>query len=856
MKTLLFISQLLCISIGFSQILEDFSDGNFTANPTWSGTNADFIVNTNFELQSNLAIPSTSYLSTTHGLTTLDDKEWRMRVKLTFSPSTSNFGRVYLTANGNNPITNPDGFYLQFGEALSVDAVKLYKQESGVSTLICSGVAGQIATSFNFGVRVTRDASGLWSLYTDATGGSNYVFESSGTDTQNLIGTDFSWQCVYTASNASKFYLDDIYVGNIVVDNTAPVLLSATPIGVSSLDVLFNEPLNQAVAEDVNNYDLQPFNSASAAILDAFNPKLVHLTTVSPMINGNMYNLFVYNMEDLSGNDSTSQSTLFTYIIPELPVPGDVIINEFFADPTPVVGLPELEFVEIYNRSTKYFNLFKWKIGDASGDGTIAQYILGPGEYIVLCASSSVVSYPGSVSVSSFPSLNNASDDIVLKDSNGVVLNKISYTDDWYQNETKKAGGYTLERINPDLPCSSSANWIASNDPLGGTPGQQNSVYSNVPDTDAPQILNVLAEAPNVLKLYFNETLDSLSLATSALTTQPNLTETARYIQTAEPIEMTVLFSSSFIYSSLYNFTLQNIEDCSGNSANLSGSFILPDQPNSGDVVINEILFDPLAGGSDYVELYNRTDKVFDVFGWQFANIAGDSIANLKTISVHFLLGPGEYVAVSKDTNNIQLNYQFNGVGQFVKSDLPSYSNDSGTVILLSSTGILDRVSYSAKWHFALLDTEDGKSLERINADDPSQLADNWHTAAESVQFGTPGRVNSQFVPTVAAGEFSLTSKVFSPDNDGYEDVLQIRYKMSETDILATISIYDEYGRLIRKLKENEYLATEGLFTWDGVTDDGTKASIGQYILYFEAFRPDGGSVFRDKKVCVLAGKI
>lgn len=1116
MKTLLLISQLFLFSVSFSQLIDNFSDGEFILTPPWSGTTGDYIVNANFELQTNLTVPATSYLSSPHNLTTLDDKEWRMRVKMTFSPSTSNFGRIYLVSNNVNPTTNPDGFYLQFGEALSVDAVKLFKQVGGVSSLICSGAAGQIANSFNFGVKVTRNAAGLWSLYTDSSGGTNYTFEGSGTDAQNLLGSYFAWQCVYTASNANKFFLDDVYAGDLILDLAAPVLLSATPLSVNTVDALFNEPVNQAIAEDPNNYDLPPFNSINTAVLDGTNPKLVHLTTSLPMLNGNTYTLMAYNMEDLSGNDSLSQSAMFTYIIPVAPSPGDVIINEFFPDPTPTVGLPELEFVEIYNRSNKYFNIYKWKIGDAASDGTIASSILapgeyrvlcatssvssfpgsvavtsfpslnnagdnvvlkdsngvvldfltytdswyqdevkklggytlerinpllvcsssqnwiasnatnggtpnaqnsvfsnapdtispsligviaiapntlnlkfsepldsltlansafsvspsltelsrtisanqpvemtmqftpnfanstlynftlqaiedcagnstnltgqfvltdqpalgdviineffpdpspviglpelefielynrsnkyfnlnkwkigdasadgtiglkilGPGEYAILCATSSAVSFPGSVAVSSFPSLNNASDDIVLKDSNGVIIDKLSYTDSWYQDDLKKAGGYTLERINPTIPCSSAKNWIASNDPNGGTPGAQNSVYSNAPDLQAPNFESVFAEAPNVLKLVFDEPTDSLSLVNALFSVQPNLTETNRLVSTSQPLEMTLTFTPNFEFSKVYNFTLQNVEDCAGNSTNLSSSFILPDSASPNDVVINEILFDPLTGGSDYVELYNRSTKVVDLFGWKFANIAGDSIANKKTIPKHFILLPGEYVAISKDTLNVQKNYPNHGVGRFVKSDLPSYNNDSGTVILILGSDVLDRVSYSAKWHFALMDSDDGKALERINAEDPSQLADNWHTAAESIQFGTPGRVNSQFVPVVSVGEFNLTNKVFSPDNDGYEDVLQIRYKMSENDILATITIYDEYGRVIRKLKENEYLATEGLFTWDGVNDNGSKASIGQYILFFEAFRPNGGSIFRDKKVCVLAGKI
>jgi hypothetical protein len=79
--------------------------------------------------------------------------------------------------------------------------------------------------------------------------------------------------------------------------------------------------------------------------------------------------------------------------------------------------------------------------------------------------------------VTSFPSLNNAGDDVVLKDSNGNEIDKLTYTDDWYQDLIKKSGGYSLELINPNDPCSDASNWIASTSSSGGTPGFQNSVY-------------------------------------------------------------------------------------------------------------------------------------------------------------------------------------------------------------------------------------------------------------------------------------------------------------------------------------------------------------------------------------------
>lgn len=842
--------------VGNSQVTEDFSDGDFTTNPIWNGTTADYIVNASFELQTSLVVAATSYLNIPHGLSTLDDQEWRFRVKQSFSPSSANYGKVYLCADNPDPTTDPDGFYLQLGESGAVDAVSLYKQVGGASTLICVGPSGSISTSFDYGIKVNRDASGVWTISTDVTGGTNYVFESSGTDVTNLLGTHFIWQCTYTSSNASKFYFDDLYIGDVPVDNVAPILVSAIGIDANLVDVFFNEPLDQVTAEDPNNYDIQPFNSASAAVLDASDPSLVHLTTTQPLANGNVYNLMVSNVEDLAGNDTTIQSTSFIFIIPESPVAGDVIITEIFSDPTPTAGLPELEFVEVYNRSTKFFDLSGWKLGDASSDGTIQSGLLSPGDYRVLCATSSVPSFTNSEAVSSFPSLNNAGDDVVLKDTNGVEIDKVFYTDDWYQDAAKKTGGYTLELINPTLLCSSELNWIASNDNLGGTPGTQNSVYDNTPDTQSPLLVNIFASSPNILTLEFSEPMGALSLQNAPVVVIPTLTEVNRIVAGNQPREMNLFFSPDFAPSQEYFVSVSNIEDCAGNLTGVGSTFVLPGDPEQGDVIINEILFDPLTGGSDYVEVYNASDKVFDLFEWYLANAEDDTVSNLNQILTHKILYPGDYIVITEEPTNVVENYPKAVVENIIDSELPNYSNDEGTVVLMTGFVELDRVTYSDDWHFGLLDTKDGKSLERINALDDSNNPSNWHTAAEDIGFGTPGAENSQFVPLTESGEITFPNKIFSPDNDGFEDVLQIRYKMSEIGLVAKIEIFDASGRAIRILKESELLGVEGLFTWDGLTDDGNKASIGQYIVVFEAFQPNGGTKFINKKVCVLAGKL
>src|SRR5690606_34789471 len=136
-----------------------------------------------------------------------------------------------------------------------------------------------------------------------------------------------------------------------IVDVTPPVLVSATAINANLVDVLFDEPLDQTTAETIGNYDIQPFLSASSATLDGTNPALVHIVPTTPLTNGESYTLFSNLVEDIAGNPSGSQSVNFTYLVAETPSVGDVVINEFMCDPSPVVGLKEVEYVEIYNRS-------------------------------------------------------------------------------------------------------------------------------------------------------------------------------------------------------------------------------------------------------------------------------------------------------------------------------------------------------------------------------------------------------------------------------------------------------------------------------------------------------------------------
>ena len=848
------LTQLVC----FGQISDDFSDGDFTNNPVWTGTDADYIVNGSNQLQLDNVGAATSYLSTPHTLGTLNDKEWRFWTRQNFSPSSGNYGRIYLTASVADLTSNPEGFYIQLGASGSQDSVELYKYESGSSTLITSGPSGQIASSFIIGLRVVRDGAGNWSLYVDPAGGENYTLVGTGNDITNLLGTHTGMLNVYTSSNSTDFYYDDIYVGDEILDTDPPVLVSATAINANLIDVLFDEAVDQVSAEAIGNYAFSPSLAVSSITLDGLNPALVHIVPTAALPNGQVYDLTTAGIADLAANVSGAQTTNFAYLIAEVPAVGDVIINEVMFDETPAIGQPLVEYVEIYNRSTKIFNVQDWKLGDASSNGTLASEWLLPDSYMILTKTSGVDSFAVATGVSSFPSLNNSGDNLILRSDLGVNIDSISYEDSWWNNSSI-SGGVSIERINPNDPCSDASDWTASTDPSGGTPGAENSVFDPSPDTTVPEIDFLLALSPNYLEIHYNEGMDSTSLANATFVVSPTLTVQNNYVLSSPTDMQTLQFVESLVGSQTYTIEIQNVGDCWLNMTSLTGEFVLPEIAVPGDLVIIEIVANPITGGKDWIEIYNNSDKLIDLYNYQMANYDDDTIANFKQIEEHVLIGSDEYVVFGEDIAQIAQYYSSVVPGNLYEMDLPTYSNDSGTVYLIQPSTpnvVMDRVAYQDDWHFRLLDNVDGVSLERIEPNGASSDGNNWHSAAESAGFGTPGLVNSQYYPAIANGEFGYTEDVVSPDSDGYQDVLQINYQMLEAGYVGHFSVYDDRGRLISRVVESELLGANGTFIWDGLRDDGTKASIGAYVGVFEAFQLDGGVVFTERKAFVVAGRL
>ncbi|NOX87115.1 MAG: hypothetical protein GXO86_14350 [Chlorobi bacterium] len=863
MKQLFLLILLLPLFV-LAQVSDDFEDGDFTKNPVWTGAQAKFKINDKFQLQLKDTAAGTAYLSTANSL--IINTEWQFWVKLSFSPSANNNARFYLVSDNEEITGLVDGYFIQLGEAGSNDAIELFRQQGENLTSVCRGQEGFISSSFAIRIKVTRDDSGTWKIFADPSGGENFQFQCQGNDNTFTETAYIGIYCKYTKSNSTKMYFDDVYAGPQIVDTIPPELISVSAGTDTTVQLYFSEGLDNESSENVNNYEVSGnIGTPVSAALDEVNSTILNLIFEKRFEPGEEYTISVSGVKDLSGNTIIPVQRNFSYYLPQ---PFDVVINEIMADPSPPVGLPNYEYLELLNRTNSTVNLDGWTLVVGTSEKYFGPYVLEAGGYLILAkidAENEFLPYGNFYGFSSF-SLTNSGQILTLVDKTGTVISQVAYTDKWYKDPDKEDGGWSLEQINPANVCSESENWKASIDTKGGTPGAENSIYSDL--TLLPGVNRLEVVATDIIRVYFNQMMDANSISEEASFEVDNgmNNPAAIYVFDDEPSLAELYFDQSFQKGTVYHLTVkQGVANCMGlhPAADTTLSFGLAEKPEQNDVVINEILFNPWTGGTDFVEIYNRSEKVIDLNLMQLGTVKISPPNPPDTLFYNIsnrqkLFVPGEYLVMTSSPEKVKKQYYTENPDGFLRIDpFPAYNNDEGICILSSMSGdFIDVFNYSEDLHYPLLQYVDGVSLERTNFDSPTQDPANWHSAAESAGFATPAYKNSQFVATgETTDEITIDPEIFSPDNDGYQDILSIKYRFDQAGYMMSVIIFNQAGQKIRQLVNNEYLGTEGVVNWDGIDDQNRKAPVGIYVFYIRVFDTQG-NVKEYKKTGVLATKL
>ncbi|MBR9859142.1 hypothetical protein GYB22_00015 [bacterium] len=355
----------------------------------------------------------------------------------------------------------------------------------------------------------------------------------------------------------------------------------------------------------------------------------------------------------------------------------------------------------------------------------------------------------------------------------------------------------------------------------------------------SPPVLDSFSLERNQWVLHFNE---PIKLNTVHISISPDLPKTHTVLGSKLHIKPDSMINSK------YTLQISGISDTASNKMKdfeLKINILYGSTPKPGDLIFNEILFNPIGDGPDYIELYNRSAHLIDLNGCVLLRQV-DTIYKDEVFLPPILCHPGQFLLFSEDLNLVRARYRCGPDSNLVELKTPTMTNKEGTVLLLDSGfQMLDSITYSEDLHFSLLNSYDGVSLERISYEGNSWDVSIWQSSASIENFGTPGRQNSQLIEN-NQNAFQLISSLIQPNGNGSFDALQFQYRFSSPGYVIQTRIFDLSGNLVDRPLNQESMNTSGIYSWDGIKNDGSLIEAGNYVLLIHAIHP-GGDVFIKK---------
>lgn len=780
------------------------------------------------------------------------------RVRHGFDPSSQNNWQVMaVTSFRVDPeqiVTEQEGAELQVEEGMvlgvnygvSDDLVKIWGVTSGDRETWCS-------TQLNYQAEVGTVRSQMFRLVWDGKGElALYGVNDPGDGTHELLGSCqpekwpggrylvFRYQ--YSSSRDRALWFDRVKLeGHFMKDTLAPVVTAARVIESEMLGLSFSEKIPlpgtgsfSLVAEQFPG-DMKPDS------LYLWDGELILLFS-SEIPNRLPFQLRIREIADQDGN--LLQDTLLKLMRNEGEW-GDVVFNEVMADPSPAVHYGE-EYLELLNRSGYNLELKDWKLRVNQTWFTLSDALMEEGSKLDA----------GEMGLVTGINLPNEGAILSLYSGEGELIHAAFYRVPWNGADWKKEGGWSLESPDPEQLCIVSYNWVFSSDPGGGTPGRVNSQLSISSDDDPPKLLYGGLESPGCVLFYFSE---PVRLAEETAVLMPGAYGQVM-LMLLDPMSniLRLCFSENFGEWGSYRIRLPAVEDCSGNSLEAvrfkAGVVAVP---GPGSALINEIMFHPEEGKPEYIELYLPGEEVLDLQELSLHVVEEGAVPDQPVpLSDHSrLFLPGQYLVLTRSVLHLMDAYQLELSGSLVEVEkLPAMKSSGGSLYLTDRAGnVVEMVHYNADMHMDLITDQHGISLERVSATRPGSDPGNWHSAASIAGYATPGKINSQSaVDQESDGVLVVGPKVFSPDNDSYEDLLQITISPGGQDWLVGLWITDLKGNRIRVLANNHLCGPSVIYSWDGESDSGAMQPVGIYVIHAQGYHSGSGERWIRKRAVGL----
>lgn len=816
MKNLLILTCLLpCLTFSQISIIEEFNFQYFSQS-NWFGDTASFCPNNALLLCDSVA--SSSSLSLPSRIS--ENFELSFYFKMNFNPSSSNNAKLILASDQMSLDSSKYAFYLCLG-CSGQDEIALWQKENMNHTLLGQST-GILNSSFNeYSLKVQRDSNSLWQVLLN----DSLLFNAI--DHLDFQSNYLSWSCKYTKTRSDKMEMDSLYFkGSPWKDKIAPRLDSMRVWSERELTLFWSEE-----SDSIHKNQLHSSLEIDSLFLGS---NKVSLRFKQAMRSGVSYFLSIQDLADTSGNYLDTIIYWDYYNAQN----NDVIFSELMIDPSPIVRtsgneLLGREYIEVFNKRAYDIDLSFWQL-IINEDSIPLEGVIKAFDYLLFSEDSVLKSAENIrqefIDLSS-SQLHNQSFTAQLLGPNLKVVDRMNFDLDNFKSANKHLGGWSLEKLDLSADCESPLNWAYSENEIGGSPGKENSQTQEFIDSIAPVLVSKnWINGYTEFKLEFSEEIfiDKTSVDTIVAQSQ--------YISSVSVLKERINFHLTKELDS--NITLEidlhsMLKDCSGNSfENYSIKIGRPTKSAANELKINELLFDPNPGVSEFIEFGNFGNAWIDLsllkLGYSEPG-TGSLFYESYLSEEQLLLAPGELVALCEDALSLK-KYYCDKKANLINQDFLNMDNTSLSLSLMhSDMTIIDSVTYHKNLHSGLIQDVRGVSLERIPQG--YNQSKKWQSSSLICNGASPGFENS--FSFYSSSELLLDYDVFSPNNDLYRDELIFRMKL-EDEVQLRLKIYSINGEIVRDLVDSEFQRGGLNYFWDGTKNDGAKCPSGIYIAIAE----------------------
>lgn len=794
-----------------------------------------------------------------------EDWNWFLDMKLNFELTTTCFVEYWLVSDNPDLKKTANGLYISTKDK----RLSLFLRVDGKDFLYVRTPAGFLMMNPSVFSLKSKIEKGVLEASVSRNGGAMTYWAKDIPVTLNIDKSAYSGiVCKYPSGRSKSFHFTNWELEQLATlpPTDKPQVSIDIVNAYTSTDIRidFSEPVNAAQA----TFQLKPTDELLKCNTKG-TERYVDLVAKNHLESGVRYDLIIKGLKNENNEIVEDIQANFYYNMPGSPDIKNVVISEIMANPKGVTGLPEVEYIELFNNEDQSVNLQNWTMYYGEKQLKIPAYILPGKSYIVLGKKSAIdqLGEYHKVSVPNFPVLANIGNIVHIEDDQKRLTSWVDYSIDWH-DANKKQGGFSLEVIDPANKCGTSFNWKSSGADAGGTPGKQNSVYAENPDTVLPRVLAIDLIDDQTLEVTFAKSMDYRSIADIdkyQVLSDNNLFIEGLRIPYPKSDHLLLQLSASLMPGDSLFLEMEELK--------CNGGFVQPaytdknalkvirvKDPEAGDIVISELLFYPHANEAEFIELYNRSGFPVRTADLILATVKSDGTPQyLSPVEEDKVLNPQSYLLVTKDFESIQRKYDVSLLELLaVQTKLPAYANTGGTALLLDKNkSELDRFEFSPKLHTVAVKEQQGVSLERISFEKETNDKTNWRSSPAKVKYATPGYANSKSFSdenndSTDVFTIDVRTKVFRPLHINEEEGNWIlEYNIPHNPMKLSLSVFDAKGTLVKDIIRNKECLGNDRLLWDGTDNKGSIMSIGVYVVLLEYITPKG-NLERKKWVTTL----